>query len=208
MENDEELNNPQLPDTKKDITPRQLVEDTFKELGFTNENPDDLDLVTEILNIWRNPEFDDSDPDFSYTQEQYILLNDPDVMNVLNRCMQYYEPKRHLTKGDLRQILEDIALGRTTRKDYDFKNGEPVDIEPTFAERIQAIKMLQEGADDKKASTVQFVNNIISSDNTLPVQPNLNAPTEPPEGHYSLNLEPDLEPDPEIEVPHSLKGEE
>lgn len=185
---EEEVNNPQLPDTKKEITPRQLVEDTFKELGFTNENPDDLDLVTEILDIWRNPDFNDSDPDFSYTQEQYILLNDPDVMNVLNRCMQYYEPKRHLTKGDLRQILEDIALGRTTRKDYDFKNGEQVDIEPTFAERIQAIKMLQEGADDKKASTVQFINNIIAPDNSLPVQPKLDAPTEPPEGHYSLNI--------------------
>lgn len=189
----------QLPDTKREITPRQLVEDTFKELGFTNENPDDLDLVAEILDIWRNPDFDDSDPDFSYTQEQYILLNDPDVMNVLNRCMQYYEPKRHLTKGDLQQILEDIALGRATRKDYDFKNGEQVEIEPTFAERIQAIKMLQEGADDKKASTVQFVNNIIAPNNTLPVQPNLDAPTEPPEGHYSLNLEPDSGPETEEE---------
>lgn len=189
----------QLPDTKREITPRQLVEDTFKELGFTNENPDDLDLVAEILDIWRNPDFDDSDPDFSYTQEQYILLNDPDVMNVLNRCMQYYEPKRHLTKGDLQQILEDIALGRATRKDYDFKNGEQVEIEPTFAERIQAIKMLQEGADDKKASTVQFVNNIIAPNNTLPVQPNLDAPTEPPEGHYSLNLEPDSGLEPQIE---------
>ena len=46
----------QLPDTKREITPRQLVEDTFKELGFTNENPDDLDLVAEILDIWRNPD--------------------------------------------------------------------------------------------------------------------------------------------------------
>lgn len=177
------------------LTPRQLVEKTFVDLGFPNENPDDITLVTELLTIWKNRDFTDDDPDFEYTPEQYVLLNDPDVVAVLNQCREYYEPKRHLSKGDLRSILEGIAKGTVTRKDYDFKNGEEVTIEPTFSERIQAIKMLQEGADnDNSAKTVQFINNIIAptGSNTLPVKPQLDAPEAPPPNHYSLNLtEPD-----------------
>lgn len=177
--------------TREVKDPRQLVEDTFKELGFNNENPDDLDMVTELLNIWRNPDFDDTDPDFEYTPEQYMLLNDPDVQNVLNKCKSYYEPKRHLSKGDLRTILEQIAQGKLTRQDYDFKNGSAITVEPSFQERIAAIKMLQESADDdNKAATVQFVNNIITTDpQHLPVKPNLEAPKEPPADHYSLKLQ-------------------
>ena len=175
-----EEENTNLP-TPESLTPRELVENTFKELGFNNENPDDLDAVTDLLEIWRSKE-----PEPEYTPEQYILLNDPDVVQVLNRCKQYYEPKRHLSKGDLRKVLEDIATGRLTRQDYDFKNGESVTIEPTFTERIQAIKMLQEGADDdNKQATVQFINNIIGGD--IP-KPNLDAPEAPPPDHYSLNI--------------------
>lgn len=164
-----------------------LVKQTFIEMGFPDENPDDLKIVADILDMWKKSDFDDT-TDFEYTQDQYVLLNDPDVMNVLNKCRQYYEPKRHLTKGDLRTILEQIAQGKLTRQDWDFKNGEPVTIEPSFTERIQAIKMLQEDADstDNKA-TIQFVNNLVMPDGSVP-KPNLDAPEAPPEGHYSLNL--------------------
>lgn len=182
--NDEALTSRQ---DDKSISHRDLVEKTFAELGFTDENPEDLDAVTELLDIFLdNPD----DREIAYTPEQYILLNDPDVQQVIKQCQQYYEPKRHLTKGDLRSILEDIARGKLTRQDYDFKNGCPVDIEPTFSERITAIKMLQEGADDEnKIATVQFINNIVNP--TLTKQdfkPNIDAPQAPPEGHYSLNL--------------------
>ena len=73
-----------------------LVKQTFVEMGFTDENPDDLKIVADILDMWKKSDFDDT-TDFEYTQDQYVLLNDPDVMNVLNNCRQYYEPKRHLT---------------------------------------------------------------------------------------------------------------
>lgn len=172
---------------EKSISHRDLVEKTFIELGFTDENPEDLDAVTELLDIFMDNQ---DDRDIVYTPEQYILLNDPDVQQVIKRCQAYYEPKRHLTKGDLRTILEDIARGKAKRWDYDFKNGSPVEIEPTFSERITAIKMLQEGADDEnKTATVQFINNIINPNLTQQnFHPNIEAPQAPPEGHYSLNL--------------------
>lgn len=154
-------------------------------------------MVTELLQIWLD---NDDDSDIQYSAEQYILLNDPDVVNVLNKCKEYYEPKRHLSQGELTKILEDIASGRISRKDYDFKNGEVVFLEPTFQERLTAIKMLRETADDDNtASTVQFVNNIIQLPNQ-PNQPNQSQPqlqppnTNPledvPAGHYSLTLNP------------------
>lgn len=183
-------NKKSLPDTSKasEMTPRQLVENTFIDMGFTDENPKDLDIVADILQLWLDHDFNDQDPDFKYTQEQYILLNDPDVQNVLSHCKQYYEPKRHLSKGDLRSILENIAEGKVTRQDYDFKNGEPISIEPTFAERISAIKLLADNADDDDSkASVQFINNIIQTD-SLPVKPNMDAPKAPPDGHYSLNI--------------------
>lgn len=180
MEKDENL---PIPENSLD-----LVTKTFIEMGFTDENPDDLKIVADILDMWKKSDFDDT-TDFEYTQDQYVLLNDPDVMNVLNKCRQYYEPKRHLTKGDLRTILEQIAQGKLTRQDWDFKNGEAVTIEPSFTERIQAIKMLQEGADDNdNKATIQFINNLVMPDGTIP-KPNLDAPEAPPEGHYSLNLD-------------------
>ena len=64
-------------------------------------------------------------------------------------------------------------------------------IEPSFTERIQAIKMLQENADDNdNKATIQFINNLVMPDGTIP-KPNLDAPEAPPEGHYSLNLDGD-----------------
>ena len=65
------------------MTPRELVEKTFIELGFANENPDDLDAVAELLEIWR------TNKKVEYTPEQYALLNDPDVIDVLNKCKRY-----------------------------------------------------------------------------------------------------------------------
>lgn len=182
---EENNNNTNLPEVQNSL---DLVKQTFIEMGFTDENPDDLKIVADILDMWKKSDFDDT-TDFEYTQDQYVLLNDPDVMNVLNKCRQYYEPKRHLTKGDLRTILEQIAQGKLTRQDWDFKNGEAVTIEPSFTERIQAIKMLQEGADDNdNKATIQFINNLTLPDGTIP-KPNLDAPEAPPEGHYSLNLD-------------------
>lgn len=93
---------------KRDYTPRELVEQTFIDLGFTDENPDDLDMVTDILKIWID-QGNNSDAEIAYSPEQYILLNDPDVQQVLNTCREYYQPKKHLTKQDLQTILEDIA---------------------------------------------------------------------------------------------------
>lgn len=171
------------------MSPRELVEKTFIQNGFPNENPDDLDAVTEILKIWI--ELGTSNPDdIDYTAEQYVLLNDPDVIQVLNQCRQYYEPKRRLSNGELTQILEDIAAGRLTRQDWDFKNGEPITIEPTFSERLTAIKLLreQENQTAHTQAAIQFVNNIAMPDTPLQAI-NLNAPEAPPEGHYSLNLE-------------------
>ena len=194
MEEDNSIMSTQDNDTsslngRKDdaaLSPRELVEKTFVDMGFTDENPDDLDAVTELLDIFMTNK---DDRDIAYSPEQYILLNDPDVQQVLRRCQEYYEPKRHLTKGDLRSILEDIARGKAKRWDYDYKNGCPVEIEPTFSERITAIKMLQEGADDEtKTATVQFINNIINPQLDPNFKPNIEAPQAPPEGHYSLNL--------------------
>lgn len=183
MEN-EETNN--LPE--KIMSPRELIEQTFIKNGFPNENPDDLDAVTEILQIWIDLGTSNPD-DIEYTAEQYVLLNDPDVIQVLNECRQYYEPKRRLSPGELTSILEDIAAGRLTRQDYDFKNGTPVTIEPTFGERLTAIKLLkeQENASHTTQAAIQFVNNISIPGQPL-TQPNLNAPDAPPEGHYSLSL--------------------
>ena len=130
---------------------------------------------------------DNSDKEIAYSPEQYVLLNDPDVQAVLQKCRDYYQPKKHLSKQDLQAILEDIARGTIVRQDYDYKNGVPVQLEPTFQERLQAIKLLQENATDENAAgTIQFINNIVNLPN-MP-KPQLNAPTAPPEGHYSLNL--------------------
>ena len=137
------------------VTPRQLVQSTFEQLGFTNENPDDLDLVTKLLEYWRT----NSIP-ATYSPEEYALLNDPDVQEVLSRCKEYYEPKTHLTHSDLMTILEDIALGKLKRTSYDFKSGEYVTEDPSFTDRIAAIRMLQPDSTQDDKDTVQFINNI------------------------------------------------
>lgn len=139
--------------TVKDV--RTLVEKMFVSIGFENENPEDLDKVTELYHIWSK-----EGNNGNYTDDQYILLNDDDVMNVLNKCRDYYEPKKKLSRAELRKILEDIATGSISRKDYDFKNGEEVSIEPSFGERISAIKMLNDDTDDNDDEMIQFINDI------------------------------------------------
>lgn len=136
------------------MTPRELVEKTFIDLGFANENPSDLDMIAELLEIWR------TNQKVEYTAEQYVLLNDPDVLEVLTKCKQYYEPKKALSKADLRQILEDIATGSLKRKGYDYKSGLPTEEEPSFGERITAIKLLSDNANDNTKDTIQFINDI------------------------------------------------
>lgn len=145
------------------MTSRELVEEKFKEAGFTNENCQDLDKIAEILDMWLANNKEDVGRD-AYTDEQWILLNDADVVGVLEKCKDYYSPKKRLSKTDLTKILEDIATGRLTRKDYDFKAGEEVIIEPSFGERITAVRMLMEGADDASRETIQFINDIADTE--------------------------------------------
>ena len=142
---------------------RQLVEKMFIDLGFTDENPSDLDMVNDLLQMWlhrndANSPYGSDAPE--YTAEQWALLNDEDVQIVLNRCKEYYEPKEHMTNTDLRLILEKIASGNITRQGYDYKNGATVYEQPTFGEMLQAIKLLQPQMSGDDKETVQFINNI------------------------------------------------
>lgn len=161
------------------VTPRQLVQSTFEQLGFTNENPDDLDLVTKLLEYWRT----NSIPE-TYSPEEYALLNDPDVQEVLTRCKEYYEPKTHLTHSDLMTILEDIALGKLKRTSYDFKSGEYVTEDPSFTDRIAAIRMLQPDSTQDDKDTVQFINNIGYGD-ILPPQSATPQSASDPKARYT-----------------------
>ena len=138
------------------MTNRELVEKFFIELGFENENPDDLDKIAELVDIWK----DGRENDVDFTEEQLVLLNDTDVIAVLNRCKEYYEPKKKLTKGELRQILQDIATATIKRKGYDFKMGCPTEEEPSFGERMTAIKMLQSETEDDSRDMIQFIDDI------------------------------------------------
>ena len=177
---------------------RELVEKTFIDMGFTNENPRDLDLVNELLQKWlhRNDPTNASiyvqftpgisTPD-DYTPEEWALLNDEDVQIVLNKCKEYYEPKEHLTDGDLRAILEQIALGTLTRQTYDFKSGSSITESPSFGERLTAIKMLQGQNPDDNRETVQFINNIgvNGTDITDPTQ----SPNDMPKPGIRANMD-------------------
>ena len=145
------------------MTSRELVEEKFKEAGFVNENSHDLDEIAKILDLWLENGKEEVGRG-AYTEEQWVLLNDVDVVGVLDRCKDYYSPKKRLSKTDLTKILEDIATGRLTRKDYDFKTGEEVIIEPNFGERITAVRMLMDGADDADRETIQFINDIADTD--------------------------------------------
>lgn len=137
------------------LEPEELITQTFASMSFTNENPDDIRIIARLLQYWRT-----NTTPAEYSPEEYALLNDPDVQEVLTRCKEYYEPKQHLTASDLKSILEDIALGKLKRTSYDFKSGEYVTEDPSFTDRIAAIRMLQPDSTQDTAETVQFINNI------------------------------------------------
>ena len=144
------------PDTKGKMTTLELVTYHFRELGFENENPKDLQMVAELHERWLNKDKTE------LTTEQYILSQDADVQEVLKRCRLTDNPKRRLTKVDLQVLLEQIAKGEITRRDYVGKDAVPVDVTPNFTERLNSIKMLMGEADNEGAEKIFFVNDIAS----------------------------------------------
>ena len=144
------------PDTKGKMTTLELVTYHFRELGFENENPQDLQMVAELHERWLNKDKTE------LTTEQYILSQDADVQEVLKRCRLTDNPKRRLTKVDLQVLLEQIAKGEITRRDYVGKDAVPVDVTPNFTERLNSIKMLMGEADNEGAEKIFFVNDIAS----------------------------------------------
>lgn len=144
------------PDTKGKMTTLELVTYHFRELGFENENPKDLEMVAELHERWLNKDKTE------LTTEQYILSQDADVQEVLKRCRLTDNPKRRLTKVDLQVLLEQIAKGEITRRDYVGKDAVPVDVTPNFTERLNSIKMLMGEADNEGAEKIFFVNDIAS----------------------------------------------
>ena len=138
------------------MTTLELVTYHFRELGFENENPKDLQMVAELHERWLNKDKTE------LTTEQYILSQDADVQEVLKRCRLTDNPKRRLTKVDLQVLLEQIAKGEITRRDYVGKDAVPVDVTPNFTERLNSIKMLMGEADNEGAEKIFFVNDIAS----------------------------------------------
>lgn len=126
---DIDSNKSRIAHSSKDIL--QLVTDKFAELGFTDENPEDLKLVAHLveLHLEDSPllkNVSDLEPALQ------TLLNDEDVIKVISLCMKYFEPKKHLSKNDLKTILEEIATGKLKRQGWDYKQSCPVEEEPSF----------------------------------------------------------------------------
>lgn len=138
----------------KAMTTLEKVKYYFEELGFTNENPHDLELVAELHERWLRK--DDSE----LPRDLWVLSQDPDVIEVLKRCRDINEPQRRLTKTDLRILLERIAKGEVERKDYVGKDADLVYLTPNFNERLNAIKMLMAEADNDGQERVYFIDDI------------------------------------------------
>ena len=136
------------------MTTRELVEKVFIDKGFTHENPNDLDLIADILQKWLDKQ------DGPYSDEQYVLLSDSDVIDVLNACKLYYGPKDMLSNVEIKDILKQIATGQLTRRGYDYKNGQATIEEPSFGERLTALRMLKEDTPEDNKEMVQFINDI------------------------------------------------
>lgn len=143
-------------DNSEKMTTLELVKYHFEQLGFNNENPKDLEMVAELHERWLRK--DDSE----LSQPLYVLSQDPDVIEVLKRCREYDNPKRRLTKIDLKLLLEQMATGEVTRKDYVGKDADLVYLTPTFTERINAIKMLMGEAENEGEEKIFFVDDIAS----------------------------------------------
>lgn len=142
--------------SQEKMTTVELVKYHFEQLGFHNENSEDLEMVAQLHERWLNG--DESE----LTKEQYVLSQDKDVQEVLKRCRLHNSIGRRLTKTDLKVILEQIAKGEITRRDYVGKDATPVDLTPTFTERLNSIKMLMGDVDSENGQKIFFVNDITS----------------------------------------------
>lgn len=152
---------PTNDETPKAMTTLEKVKYYFEELGFTDENPNDLELVAELHERWLNK--DDSE----LPKELWVLSQDPDVQEVLKRCRDTNEPQRRLSKLDLKILLERIAKGEVERKDYVGKDADMVWLTPNFNERLNAIKMLMAEADNEGQERIYFVDDIEAKYNEM-----------------------------------------
>lgn len=160
MEEDKTQQNETVEKSNK-MTTLELVTYHFNQLGFYDENPEDLKNVALLHEKWLNK--DNSE----LSKDLYVLSQDPDVQEVLRRCRLTDNPKRRLTKTDLQVLLEEIARGEVTRKDYVGKDAIPVNLTPNFNERINAMKMLMGEAENEGEEKIFFVNDIESKYNEL-----------------------------------------
>ena len=136
------------------MTTLELVTYHFKQLGFENENPKDLEMVAQLHERWLKKDKTE------LTRELYVLSQDPDVQEVLKRCRETDHPKRRLTKEDLQVILEQIAKGDITRRDYVGKDAIPVDVTPNFTERLNSVKLLMGEAENDGNEKIFFIDDI------------------------------------------------
>lgn len=137
-----------------EMTTLELVKYHFEGLGFSNENPKDLELVAQLHERWLKKDKTE------LTREQYILSQDPDVQEVLRKCRLTDNSKRRMTKTDLKIILEQIARGEITRTDYVGKDAIPVSVTPDFPERLNSIKILMGEVDTDNDEKIFFVDDI------------------------------------------------
>lgn len=154
ISNDTSKTDEEISQNTSAMTTLEKVKYYFEELGFTNENPHDLELVAELHERWLRK--DDSE----LPKDLWVLSQDPDVIEVLKRCRNTNEPQRRLTKTDLKILLEKIAKGEVERKDYVGKDAELVYLTPNFNERLNAIKMLMAEAEGDGQERIYFVDDI------------------------------------------------
>lgn len=154
VSNDTSTTDEKIPKTPSAMTTLEKVKYYFEELGFTNENPHDLELVAELHERWLRK--DNSE----LSKELFVLSQDPDVIEVLKRCRDTNEPQRRMTKVDLQILLEKIARGEVERKDYVGKDADLVYLTPNFSERLNAIKMLMVEAENEGDERIYFIDDI------------------------------------------------
>lgn len=156
ISNDTSITNDEISRDTSAMSTLEKVKYYFEELGFTNENPRDLELVAELHERWLNKDNSELPKDL------WVLSQDPDVIEVLSRCRETNEPQRRMTKVDLQILLEKIAKGEVERKDYVGKDADQVWLTPNFSERLNAIKMLMAEAENEGSERIYFVDDIES----------------------------------------------